>query len=71
MILYKYLTSDSLVKALDTSKVRCSPIIDYNDPFELQLFPRVAYTKDDVLLEIEKQLREIFSNNERNNKNNK
>lgn len=63
-LLYKYLSPSNVVRVLTNRKIRFSPLIEFNDPFELSAIPSNSFDIVDFAYELYKSVVEILRKNE-------
>ncbi|MDX2370710.1 MAG: DUF2971 domain-containing protein [Colwellia sp.] len=62
--LYKYYPPDTGILVLQNQTIRFSPIVEFNDPFEMRNFSQRSFTNEEFGYELYIQMVEILENNE-------
>ena len=63
-ILYKYYPPQTATLVLEKKSIRFSPIVEFNDPFECNVFSNREFEMEDFAYELYCQLVEVFNNGE-------
>jgi hypothetical protein len=63
-LLYKYLSPENALRVLSNGTLRFSPLIEFNDPFELSTYPSARFDEMEFGYQLYCSILEVIQNKE-------